>query len=196
MTCHHPLLLPDPDLSFNCWGGNPCYLVLSSRFNETIGFVDNDSMKCLSSKPHMVVPWWPFCTGIKKLKLKCTTTSHYIQHYPHPNTLLFCKFHLSGGAHRLDHNDHPNVQALSLSDWLLRSYWPYWEPDNHNPSEISCWGHSDLSDSLRYHPHSEIILHLGWHWLFSTHWAVCNKWPPYTHPPFHPDACICSPQEG
>ena len=75
MTCHHLLFLPDADLSLNCWGGNPYHLVLFSGFNQTVGFVDSDSMKCPSSKPHTVLPWWPFCTGKQKAYAKCTTLS-------------------------------------------------------------------------------------------------------------------------
>ena len=38
-------------------------------------YVDNDSMKCPSSKPHTVVPWWPFCTG--KQKSLCQQHCHF-----------------------------------------------------------------------------------------------------------------------
>ena len=76
MTCHLPLLLPDPDLSFTCWGGNPYYLVLFSGFNKITGFVDNDSVKHPFAKPHTVVPWWSFCTGKQKAYAYCTATSH------------------------------------------------------------------------------------------------------------------------
>ena len=71
MTCHYLLLIPDPDPSLNCWGGNPYCLVLFSGFKSN-WYVDNDVMKHLSSKPHTVVPWWPFCTGKQKAHVKCT----------------------------------------------------------------------------------------------------------------------------
>ena len=41
MTCDYLLLLPDPDLSLNCWGGNPYCLVLLAVSIKHIGFVDN-----------------------------------------------------------------------------------------------------------------------------------------------------------
>ena len=66
MTCHYLLLIPDPDPSLNCWGGNPYCLVLFSGFKSN-WYVDNDVMKHLSSKPHTVVPWWPFCTAKQRL---------------------------------------------------------------------------------------------------------------------------------
>ena len=74
-TCHHLLLIPDPDPSLNCWGGNPYCLVLLSGFKSNWN-VDNVSMKCLSSKPQTVVPCWPFCTGKQKAHTKCTHTFH------------------------------------------------------------------------------------------------------------------------
>ena len=85
---------------------------------------DNDSMKFPSSKPHTVVPWWPFCTGKQQAHAKCTALpfKYNTTHIQTPEMLP--KFHLSGEAHWLDHSDHPNVWALSLSDQLLRSYWP------------------------------------------------------------------------
>ena len=94
---------------------------------KQLGFVDNDSVECLSSKPHTVVPGWPFWTGIKKLMPNCTATSHEIQHYPHPNILMIPKFHLNGG-----HTDWVTVTVL-----MCELQFPV----------TGCSGHSDHSES-------------------------------------------------
>ena len=72
MSCHHLLLIPNPEPSLNYWGGKPYCLVFFSGCKSN-WYVDNDSMKCPSSKPHTVVPWWPFCTGKQKAHSKYTT---------------------------------------------------------------------------------------------------------------------------
>ena len=195
-TCHHPLLLPDPDLSFNCWDGNPYCLVLFTRFNQTIGFVDNDSMKCPSSKPHTVVPWWPFCTGKPKAYANCTATSPSVQHYPHPNTLMFHKFHLSGGAYWLGHNDHPNVWA-----WVPVTGWSGHNDLNENQitpllSGVIYWGLSDIMWLPKEPLYSETLPHLGQHWLFSTHEVVHNQGPLLHTSSIPPWGMHCFPQEG
>ena len=126
MGCEHDLSLPitlTQTLIFH-WigeGGNPYCPVLFSRFNQTIGFMYNDSMKCPSSKPHTVVPWWPFCTGKQKAYAKCTAlpTKYNTTHIKHlkcfPN-FISVKGHTNGVT--------VTILMCKLqvpSDWLFRS---------------------------------------------------------------------------
>ena len=53
-TCHHLLLIPDPDPSLNCWGGNPYCLVLFSGFKSNW----NVDMTQQSARPPNHKQWY------------------------------------------------------------------------------------------------------------------------------------------
>ena len=112
-TCHHLLLIPDPDPSLNCWGGNPYCLVLFRGFKSNWN-VDMTQQSARPPNHKQLVPCWPFCTGKQKAYAKCTAlpTKYNSTHLKHlkcfPNfiaveghtdwitvTILMCKLRVS-----------------------------------------------------------------------------------------------------
>ena len=85
ITCHHLLLIPDPDPSLNCWGGNPYCLVFFSGFKSNW----NVDMTQWSARPPNHKQWYhagPFAQESKRLM-------PYAPHFP-LNTKLPTSKHL------------------------------------------------------------------------------------------------------
>ena len=127
MTCHHPLLLPDPDLSFNCWGGNPCYLVLSAgSMKQLVLWTMTQWSACPPS--HI---WWyhdgPFVQESKSLSWNAPPlpTTYNTTHIQTP--YCFANFISVEG-----HTDWITMTILMCKLWVLVT---------------GCSGHTDLIEN-------------------------------------------------
>ena len=129
MTCHHPLLLQDPDLSFSCWGGNPYCLVLFSRFNKQL------------------VLWTMTALLHRKTKSICQLHCHFLLNTTLPTfqtPWCFPNFISVEG-----HMDWITVTILMYKLWVSMTSISGHSDLNENQttpflSGVTCWGHSDL----------------------------------------------------
>ena len=123
-TCHHLLLIPDPDPSLNCWGGNPYCLVLFSGFKSNW----NVDMTQQSARPPNHKQWYhagPFAQESKRLMPNAP-------HFP-LNTTLPTSKHLKCFPNFITVEGHTDWITVTILMCKLRV------------SVTGCTGHIDLN---------------------------------------------------